>query len=336
MPDTGLVPARDVALTDRHRWVTLLGEVSQLAHAIAGTSFVPAALRGDEPAIVAAVLYGDEVGLPPMAALSKVAVIDGKPSLAAEAQRALILSQGHELWVEDSTVTRVTVAGRRRGSQQIQRVTWTIDDAKRANLAGKSNWRSYPRAMLLARASAELARAAFADCIGGLPASEELEDVTPSGDGAEPEPQPEAATRRRRRRTIPAHSEAKPPMRDTPVLAAPAVEPDEPPPPPLPDESTASEPSAPAPVPPAPTPAPPPAPEPPRIRPAQSRALHAGFRNLGISDRTERLAWTNARLDRVVASSSELTPEEADMLLEAQAAQGTPEDAEPANSDPSP
>ena len=45
-PDDGPVP-----LEARHRWVVLLAEVGQLAHAIADTDFVPKALRGNEAAI---------------------------------------------------------------------------------------------------------------------------------------------------------------------------------------------------------------------------------------------------------------------------------------------
>ena len=128
-------------------------------------------------------------------------VIEGKPSLSAEAQRALILAAGHELWVEDgATATKVTVTGRRAGSDRTSSMTWTLDDAKRANLAGKTNWRMYPRQMLTARATADLARAIFADVIGGLAATEELEDVDPFA-VAEATETPSPGTKRRRRRT---------------------------------------------------------------------------------------------------------------------------------------
>ena len=168
-----------IQLGERHRWVILLREAADLAHAIANTNFVPKAMRGDEAAIAAAILYGDEIGLTPMQALSKIAIIDGKPSLAAEAQRALILAAGHFIAPEgDLTVSKATWRGKRADTGAEARVTWTLDDARRAGIVGKQNWRQYPRAMLSARASADLARALFADVIGGLMASEELEDST--------------------------------------------------------------------------------------------------------------------------------------------------------------
>ena len=128
-------------------------------------------------------------------------MIEGRPTLAAETQRALILAAGHDLWLEDATTTKVTVAGRRKDSDQTVRVTWTIDDAKRAGISGRQNWRTYPRQMLTARATAELARAIFADAIGGLAATEELEEQA-DGDGPAPKVEPKPETRKRRRASV--------------------------------------------------------------------------------------------------------------------------------------
>jgi hypothetical protein len=47
-------------------------------------------------------------------------------------------------------------------------VTWTVDEAARAELVSKTNWRLYPRQMLVARATSELCRYVFADVLGGL------------------------------------------------------------------------------------------------------------------------------------------------------------------------
>jgi hypothetical protein len=126
---------------------------AEIANRIGGTDFVPVAIRNNPAAITAALLYGAEAGLGRMQSLAKIAVINGRPTMAAEAMRALILRAGHDLWVDELTITRCTMAGRRRDSDAISRVTWTMDDAKRAGLATKQAWRMYPRQMLLARAS---------------------------------------------------------------------------------------------------------------------------------------------------------------------------------------
>ena len=279
----------EIPLERRHRWLVLLAEVGQLAHAIANTDFVPKAMRGNEAAIAASILYGDEVGLSPMQALAKIAVIDGKPSLAAEAQRALILAAGHNIWLEEQTTTKVTIAGKRHDQDQIQRVTWTMDDARRAKLDGKQNWRTYPRQMLIARASAELARNMFADVIGGLAAIEELEDVDAA---AAPTAEPAEAR-------SPASSRRKRPSRAGAAVVAPVIpaSPDEPPEPPLPED--AAEPPA------------------PKASEAQLRKMFALFGEQGMSDRDDRLDWANKHLDRTIVSASELTDVEASALIDA-------------------
>lgn len=148
-----------------------------LAQKIAGTEFVPAGLRGKPEAVMACMLYGREAGVGEMNALAKIHVVDGRPGMAAELMRALVFQHGHELWIEETSSTRCIVGGKRRDSSRETRVTWTIEDAKRAGLEGRQNWRKYPDAMLLARATAKLCRAVFPDVLAGLSYTlEELAD----------------------------------------------------------------------------------------------------------------------------------------------------------------
>lgn len=56
------------------------------------------------------------------------------------------------------------------------RMVWTIDQAKKANLTGKDNWKNYPRAMLRARCIAEGVRAVYPAALGGLMVTEEAMD----------------------------------------------------------------------------------------------------------------------------------------------------------------
>jgi len=140
----------------------------RLAQRIAATPFVPGALRNRPESVLACVLYGSELGLGPMQSLSSIHVIDGRPAAAPELMRALIARAGHRLDVRESTDDSVTLAGRRADTGAEAVVTWSMADAQRAKLAGKGAWATYPRAMLLARATSELARMLFADVIAGL------------------------------------------------------------------------------------------------------------------------------------------------------------------------
>lgn len=59
------------------------------------------------------------------------------------------------------------------------RIQWTFDQAKKANLTGKDNWKNYPRAMLRARVIAEGVRAVYPAAIGGMMVTEEVQDAPP-------------------------------------------------------------------------------------------------------------------------------------------------------------
>lgn len=158
----------DLVRRNTDSWTDVLPAVGDLATKIAATDFVPDTMRGKPAVVAAAILYGRELGMEPMTALRSINVIKGKPALSAEAMRALILAAGHELRFVEMTATRCIVEGKRRGHDEPTRVTYTMDDAKKAGLAGQQQYSKMPRQMLSARATAELARLIFADVIGGL------------------------------------------------------------------------------------------------------------------------------------------------------------------------
>lgn len=144
-------------------------EVSwKVAQKIAGTPFVPAAFRGKPESVYAAVLYGEELGIGPMQSLNSIHVIEGKPSIAPELMRALVMKAGHRIDVKVAMNDEVVLYGRRVDSGSEATVRWTMKDAQLAGLAGRGAWKTYPRAMLLARATSELCRMLFADIIAGL------------------------------------------------------------------------------------------------------------------------------------------------------------------------
>lgn len=150
------------------RWAANLAPAAELARMVADTEFVPRAMRGKPDVIAAAIMYGDEIGVGPMQALAAIHVVDGRPFPSAELLRGLVLGAGHSLTVAESTGSRCRVIGRRRGEAEGTEIVWTIEMARAAGLAGKGAWRTYPRAMLLARASADVCRMMFPDVVKGL------------------------------------------------------------------------------------------------------------------------------------------------------------------------
>jgi len=138
------------------------------AQKIANTPFVPTAFRGKPEAVFAAILYGDELGLGPMQSLNSIHVIEGKPSMAPELMRALVARAGHRLDVKLASNDKVVLWGKRADNDSEATVEWSMKDAQQAGLAGRGAWKTYPRAMLLARATSEICRMIFSDCIMGL------------------------------------------------------------------------------------------------------------------------------------------------------------------------
>lgn len=176
-----LTPAQQsVAVPDRadiDSWVFVASDVIKLATYICETDFVPRAYRGNKYATAAAILAGRELGLPPMTALRHVHIVEGSASLSAEYKRARVLGAGHDLDIVELGITRCVISARRNGSgKPAQQFTFTIEDARRANLVKpKGAWETRPRRMLFARACTEACDFMFTDITNGLPTAELLE-----------------------------------------------------------------------------------------------------------------------------------------------------------------
>lgn len=148
-------------------------EVFRLAQGIAASGLAPSSLATPEK-ITVAILTGLEIGLPPMFALSKIAVINGRPALWGDALPALLWARGFKLreWTEDTTShCEVT----RPDGEKIVR-SFSDADAKAAGLLGKAGpWTQYKPRMRQMRARGFACRDGAADVLGGLYVAEEID-----------------------------------------------------------------------------------------------------------------------------------------------------------------
>ena len=148
-----------------------------LAERIAKSQLIPQAYRGKPADAAICMMYGAEVGLPPMTALQRIIVINGKPTLDAQGMAALIRGAGHSI-VGKTSNEEAVVTGRRKDNGDEMTVTFTMADAKRANLVKNGPWTQYPSAMLWARAVSKLARELFPDVLMGMSyVPEEMSEV---------------------------------------------------------------------------------------------------------------------------------------------------------------
>lgn len=162
-------------------WREVQGMANTLAKA---RGFVPRALEGQPHAIAAAILTGQELGLGPMESLRSIHVVEGKPTLSAELMLSLAIRAGvKHKWTENTNLAasiRLSRAG-----QEADTFSFTMEDAKRAGLTGKQNWRKYPSAMLRARCLSAALRAYCPDVLGGSVYVEgELEPDEPEREAA--------------------------------------------------------------------------------------------------------------------------------------------------------
>lgn len=183
-------------------WVQAAQHAHQLVAPLVGTPFVPEAYKprvdpratdqekaaAYETAVAtatAAVLQGISLELDPLTSLQQIYVVHGRPGMYAKMMVALVQSRGHEVWTEESTDTRCVVSGRRRGTEQIERVTVTMDQARRAGwVARNKNYESTPSDMLWARAASRVCDRIASDVLKGLRTVEDIQDESASDQGA--------------------------------------------------------------------------------------------------------------------------------------------------------
>jgi hypothetical protein len=155
-------------------------EVFRLATAIAKSGMAPRDMSTPEK-ITVAILHGLEIGIPPMMAINKIAVVNGRPTLWGDAIPALLLSKGFRIREEMETGpsgrTAICTVIRPNG-ERIER-TFSEDDAKTAGLWGKQGpWKQYSDRMLQMRARGLAARDGAADVLSGIYLAEEAQDIS--------------------------------------------------------------------------------------------------------------------------------------------------------------
>lgn len=149
-----------------------ISEVSQMASAVAKSNLF--GVKTPDQAL-ALMLLAQAEGLHPMVAARDYHIIEGRPSMKADAMLARFqLAGGKVRW---ASLTDTKVVGEftheSGGSATIE---WDMDRAKVAGLGGKGNWLKYPRQMLRARVISEGIRTVYPACVVGVYTPEEVQD----------------------------------------------------------------------------------------------------------------------------------------------------------------
>lgn len=127
--------------------------------------FVPGHLAGKAPAIAAAILTGVELGLGAMEAMRSIHIVNGKPQLSADLMLARAIRAGIRVtWLRSDE--KMAHAKLERVGFTPHEETFSIEDAKRAELLKNPTWSKYPKAMLRARCISAAMRAFAPDVLG--------------------------------------------------------------------------------------------------------------------------------------------------------------------------
>jgi hypothetical protein len=163
-------------------------EVQSMAVAAAKSGLFPGA-RTPEAALTL-MLVAQAEGLHPVQALRRFHVIEGRPAMSAEAMLASFQAAGGRITWQRTDEAECAAVFEAPGMGAPLTVRWTLEDAKRAGVAGKQNWQRYPRQMLRARVVSEGVRASMPGVVLGMYTPEEVADFDTRPAPAERTPQP--------------------------------------------------------------------------------------------------------------------------------------------------
>jgi hypothetical protein len=187
---TNTTPTRGLALAT-------FDDAFRFAAMVAKSDFAPKDFRGKPESCLLAIQHGSEIGLSPMQSLQNIACINGRPAIWGDAALAVAMASPVCEYVReqiegDGEAMAATCEAKRRGYEKPTVARFSVVDAKKAGLWGKSGpWTQYPRRMLQLRARGFALRDAFPDVLKGLVTAEEAQDYPanePAKEAAKPTP----------------------------------------------------------------------------------------------------------------------------------------------------
>lgn len=132
-------------------------------------------LQNDEQAVSLMLLCQAE-NIHPMKAVQRYHIIQGKPAMRSDAMLGDFISKGGKVEWHERSAEKASATFYSNGCPKGLKITWTMDDAETAGVAGKDNWKKYPRQMLSARVISEGVRATDPATTQGLYVPEEIQD----------------------------------------------------------------------------------------------------------------------------------------------------------------
>jgi len=130
------------------------------------------------------IIAGDELGIPPVASMMGISIVQGRVQLGGNLIASRIRTNGYDYHVAHLDGQKCVIEFRSRPDSSGKRTclgesSFSIEDARQAGLATKDNYKQYPRNMLFNRAISNGAKWFTPDVFAGIPvyAEGELSDA---------------------------------------------------------------------------------------------------------------------------------------------------------------
>lgn len=131
-------------------------------------------------------MLGQADGIHPVTALRRYHIVNGKPSMKADAMLACFLEAGGKVeWIaRTDRVVKATFTVKTEKAT----IEWTMERANAAKITGKDVWKQYPCQMLTARVISEGIRLVMPQIVTGIYTPEEVSDFNaqPPADAVPP------------------------------------------------------------------------------------------------------------------------------------------------------
>lgn len=148
---------------------TNIEDLEEQATRISKSMLIPQALRGKPADVLIILMTGAELGLTPMQSIRGFDVINGVPSMKSELMVALVKRHPDcvKFKLVSSDDTKASYVAERKGEGETS-LDYTIQQAAKAGLVHKDNWKAHPADMLRARCAKKLAKVVFPEITFGL------------------------------------------------------------------------------------------------------------------------------------------------------------------------
>ena len=196
-PETETLDEKAVgpALEVQHRSVALVSdtfvphnlvELKELASFLAASDLIPKSLGGRKENVAIVLMLGHEIGVPGVAALQNIFVVNNRPSIYGDLATALVRRSG---LVEKLSYTfegagpslKCIAVGQRKGDKEAHTVVYTWADAVLAGHTNKDTYIKNPKDMIMWKTLHRLFKFLWPDVLKGLMireiAAEEIQEA---------------------------------------------------------------------------------------------------------------------------------------------------------------